>query len=112
MEVETYEIEHPDTDPQIQAEAVELIEKLDLEGQRTLVKGEGEEEKRAIPYHKMDETGRVVFQSLFSQKTEVADYGEGIIPVRVLQMIAHGRELFDHVWVWHPKKTEVNAGVP
>lgn len=108
MEVETYEIEEQvetetGTTPTIETEALELIESLGLEGQRGLVvPAEVEsEEGRRIPYAEMNREERAVYSVLFPAKTTVTKYSTGILPVRVLQVLGHARDLFTDVQVWH-----------
>lgn len=96
MKIETYEIEEPKAEPQMEAEAVELIEKLGLAGQKSLVVDTGTEEKR-IPYREASAAERVIFEAVFPRCEKVEAYSKGIIPVRALQVLAHGRELFDNV---------------
>jgi hypothetical protein len=99
MKVETYEIEEAKAEPQLEAEAVELIEKLGLAGQRSLVKDTSAGETR-IPYREMTKGERVVFERVFPKQEKVEEYASGIIPVRVLQVVSHGKELFERVEVW------------
>lgn len=96
MKVETYEIEEPKAEPQLEAEAIDLIEKLGLEGQKSLVVDTGETERR-IPYREVTASEKVIFESVFSKTEDVKKYSEGIIPVRILQVISHGKDLFERV---------------
>lgn len=96
MKVETYEIEEMKAEPQMEAEAVELIEKLNLGGQKSLVVDTGSGETR-IPYRETTKAERIVFEAVFPKCEKVEAYSAGIIPVRALQVLAHGRELFERV---------------
>lgn len=98
MKVETYEIEEPKAEPQVETEAVELIEKLGLTGQKSLVVDTGAGEKR-IPYREASKAERAIFGAVFPKCESVEAYAQGIIPVRALQVLAHGKELFDKVTV-------------
>jgi hypothetical protein len=108
MEVETYEIEETTLaggpSPEVESEAIKLIEDLGLEGQKELIvpspRGEGDER---IPYPEMSAHETRVYKSLFPQSTEVSKYNAGIIPVRVLQVIGHAQGLFEKVFVWHKR---------
>lgn len=97
MQVETYEVEEPKAEPQVEAEAIELIEKLGLKGQKSLVVDTGTEMR--LPYREMSKTEKAVFEAIFPEATKVEEYAAGVIPVRVLQVLAHGRELFAEVTV-------------
>jgi hypothetical protein len=96
MKVETYEIEEPKAEPQIEAEAIQLIEKMGLSGQRSLVVDTGTAEKR-LPYREASKSERVIFEAIFPKCENVETYALGVIPVRALQVLAHGKELFDKV---------------
>lgn len=103
MNIETFEIEeHDDASPQVEAEAVELIKALKLEGQESLVVKEAKVPLR-IQYPEMTEQELVVYEALFPTKTPVQKYSAGIMPVRVLQVVAHAQEQFERVEVWHKK---------
>lgn len=107
MEIETYEIEEAMTEtgttPEIEAQALELIEKLDLEGQKSLTVETDEGVDTRIPYPEMTSEDEAVYDELFEQKTAVRDYSAGILPVRVLQVVGHAVDLFEEVKVWHRK---------
>lgn len=104
MKVETYEIEEGRVEPQIEAEAIQLIEQMGLKGQRSLVVDGGESEKR-IPYREMNKSERVVFEALLPKVDHVETYSAGVIPVRALQVIAHAKEFFDRIDVRHADTT-------
>lgn len=105
MKVETYEIEEINASDASKmaadSEAIELIEKLDLAGQRSLI---NKESGSRIPYREMTALEGFVFGLLFPNQTKLKDYSHGIIPVRVLQIAAYARELnlFKKLAVWHP----------
>lgn len=108
--VETYEIEEALTPggstEEIEEAAVELISKLGLTGQGRLVssRSDGEAPDR-MPYAVMTGQERAVYEALFPQKTKVENYAEGIIPLRVLQVIGFCRDgnFFRRMEVWHRK---------
>lgn len=104
VEVETFEIEEATTPtgttPEIEAEAAGLIQKLGLKGQHSLtVKQEGGATR--IPYPEMTAQERAVYGAIFPAHTVIEEYNAGIIPVRVLQVAAHAREMFGLLQVWH-----------
>lgn len=100
MEIQTFEIEESirGTCPEEEAKAVELIERLQLEGQRTLVRKDG---ATRFQYPEMTLEEKAVYQAVFPARTPVEKYSHGIIPVRVLQVVSHAKEFCTEVEVWH-----------
>lgn len=83
MLVETFELEEvAEQPPELEAEAVALIEKLGLDGQQT-----------RIPYRKMTEEETFVYGILCPMRTPLKKYKEGPIPLRVLQVAAHATDV-------------------
>lgn len=110
MQIETYEIEEISSEAgnmAADAEAIELSERLGLEGQKKLAKPET---LTRIPYPKLTALQRVVFETLFPNKTLVEQYSEGVIPLRVLQVVAFCREnhMYKRIEVWHPEPGKVD----
>jgi hypothetical protein len=110
MQIETYEIEEIKGDAgtmAADAEAVELAAQLGLEGQQKL--SDPETLTRA-PYPALTALQRLVFQTLFPRHTPVEKYSEGIIPLRVLQVVAYCRQnhLYRYIHVWHPEPGNVD----
>lgn len=105
MLVETYEVTETGADGavEIEAEALELIESLGLSGQQSLVRAGGEEPRR-IPYQQMKPDEVRVYKALYPQEVKLERYDAGPIPVRVLQVIAFARDLFDMVVIWAPQQ--------
>lgn len=85
----------------LDAEAIELSERLGLTGQRSLVSTG--EVKTLCPYRVMTKEERVVYEMLCPEKQKVENYDKGPIPLRVLQVLAHAKELgiFTGFKVWH-----------
>ncbi len=109
MIVETYEVTELTTegrDPvEIEAEALELIESLGLEGQQSLVHEDPDEgEPSRIPYRLMTTEEARVYSTNFPSRTPIEEYRSEPIPLRVLQVAAHARPLFDALEVWHPEE--------
>lgn len=104
MEIQTFEVEEQvgGTTPEIEAEALALIDKLGLDGQRELVNPDKPEPDR-FQYPEMTRQETAVYEAIFPVKTKIADYSEGIIPVRVLQVAAHAGEFCETIYVWHKK---------
>lgn len=102
MQIETYEIEESSETAECDAKAIELIEKLGLDGQRSLVKHVDETGKR-LQYPEMTAQEIAVYTAIFPQHTALKTYSHSAIPIRVLQVAAHAVEFCDRVSVWHKK---------
>jgi hypothetical protein len=104
MAVETFEVQEiTDAGCESTEEQVALVEKLGLEGQESLLRGEGDE-REVMPYRKLTEYERFVYKTLLPNYRKVEEYASGPIPVRVLQVIAHARDLgMEHLYVWCPE---------
>ena len=107
MIVETYEVTETTTageDPVLaDAAAIELIRELDLEGQKELL-AHDETAVIRIPYQRMTAEEVRVYQTLYPADEKVEAYRAGPIPLRVLQVVAHARTMFDKVLVWGPEQ--------
>lgn len=118
MKIETYECEElknsDATTMAADAEAIELIEKLGLEGQQTLA---NPETLTRQPYREMTAMELYVWRAVCPETTDVRQYRHSPIPLRVLQVVAYARELgvYEKLEVWHPKKVvddPLLVGVP
>lgn len=102
MEIETYEITEANETGKVDdyEQVKELTEKLQLEGQSVFFQGE---KKVLFPYRKITKQESLVYSTVLSDKTRVEKFQESVIPLRVLQVIAHARELnyYDYLEVWH-----------
>lgn len=105
MNVETYEVPEVmhDGSTECEAEAAALIESLGLEGQQSLIKKNSD--VRA-PYRKMTLEEKTVYKAILPRSVALAKYSDGVIPLRVLQVAAHAKELYDHVQVWCPENAD------
>lgn len=105
MQVETYECTEITAAgvPEDNAEQVSLVERLKLKGQQALISGKGEA-RTVIPYRYMTAQETFVYTTLCPRVTSVEDYSLSPIPVRVLQVISHARELdIGQLVVLHPE---------
>lgn len=104
MQVETYEQTEVTSEgvQENDAECVKLIEQLGLNGQRLLILNDSGGPV-IMPYRKVTAEEHLVYGLLFPSTTTVEEYALGPIPLRVLQVIAHARDLFAHLLVWHPQ---------
>jgi hypothetical protein len=114
MNVETYEVISIDEqhgsviNEQVSEEALALIETLGLQGQRSLIETrtlDGEEVQTRNPYRLMTGEEQAIFGTLMPNRVKLADYRDGPIPLRALQVAAHAKALdcFDDIEVWCPQ---------
>ena len=112
IQVETYEVTEGIPSSEMEALALEgeaqlLIESLGLSGQKALFSKEGGDSIHH-PYRAMTKEEHTVFSTLFPHTSDVSDYKDGPIPLRILQIIAHVRELdhpdMQYIGVMHPPK--------
>jgi hypothetical protein len=104
MLVETYECEETAEETvEMAAEAVKIIEEMNLEGQHSLIapKDDGEDAER-IPYREMTAEEKWVFELVCPHQEKLRTYGRAPMPVRVLQVAAHAESLgiFTELFVW------------
>lgn len=112
MKIETYEVEAIDqTEMQALAadgEAALLIEKLGLEGQKMLLDTPS---ATPFPYRTMTKQEQKVYEFHCPIKTELCKYKSDFIPLRVLQVAAHAKDLKfcdKGLWVWHPEDAKLD----
>ena len=112
MLVETFEVLETDCEGNVEqdAEAIALIEKLGLDGQKSLIHGAGDKAERC-PYRKMSVQEQFIYERICPQKTKLSEYSDGPIPLRVLQVAAHARELFQECYVWSATSVDMNDPV-
>lgn len=109
MQVETFECEETATEtPEISSEAVALIEKLGLEGQKQLLSPQDDRTER-VPYRQMTKDEIFVYSTLCPRKTTLKRFGDEPMPLRVLQVAAHAQSLgiFSDLFVWHRESSAV-----
>lgn len=102
--VETYEVEEVSNEAAAMAadsEAIALAQKLGLSGQLALTDTKTD---TRCPYRKMTAEERFVYRMLCPERTPLALYKEGPIPLRVLQVASHAIEtgMYWDLHVWHP----------
>lgn len=111
MKVETYEAISIDEqngsfiNEEVSEEALALIDTLGLEGQKQLVQERAVGSETLVtrnPYRKMAAEEAAIFGALLPRQVELSEYGDGPIPLRVLQVAAHAKNLFDDLQVWCP----------
>lgn len=105
MKVETYETAVFSEKPEnlaLQGEILQLIEDLNLEGQKELAHS-ASDTKGLCPYRKMTAREVKVFKLCFPRETKLTEYKECLIPLRILQVASHAKEWFPKILVWHPE---------
>lgn len=116
MQIETYEIEEVNSSEAASmaadSEAIELIEKLGLTGQKGLV---NTDTATRFIYPVMTNLQVLVYGACFPQKCSIESFAHEVIPVRVLQVAAFCRDFpqTKYLEVWHtaiPKKDPVLVG--
>lgn len=110
MQVETYEIEDATSEASAMANdsaAIELIEKLGLTGQSSIM---NKETVTRIPYRAMEAREMLVYRALCDEEAALESYSADAIPLRVLQVAAHAKEtqMFSKILVWYPKEARID----
>lgn len=110
MKVETYEIEDAMTEASAMAhdsEALELIEKLGLEGQK---KSANTDTATRVPYRAMEEREMQIYKALCDESCALEKYSADAIPLRVLQAAAYAKEcgMFHALQVWYPSEAKID----
>ena len=107
MKIETYEVEEITGELGVMAadsEAMELINKMGLHGQ---IAAANPETATRFPYALMSDLQHVVFKTVFPNRTNIEEYADGLIPLRVLQVAAHVKELgVGKLVVWHTQSAK------
>lgn len=114
MQVETFECQETASEPiEATEEALELIEQLELSGQKELVSRDEGDHARRSPYRKMRADERFVYKTICPKRTQLEKYKDGPIPLRVLQIAAHAKSLglFRHFHVWSQEDSQVKDPV-
>lgn len=107
MNVETYEINETNAAGETEKfdeEACALIEKLGLTGQTQLMTKNPAGDRSVVPYNKMTDEEEAVYSVLFDERSSAESYAAGPIPIRVLQVIAFAREMFERLEIWGPRR--------
>lgn len=93
MQIKTYEIEEIKSSEAAtmaaDAESIELVNKLGLEGQKALANPQTE---TRFPYQLMSSRETLIFGLCFQKRTRLSQYRDGIVPLRVLQVAAYCKE--------------------
>lgn len=120
MEVETYEVLSLDVradgtvfNETVDAEAIALVETLGLEGQKRWTQESNDTEPvvTRVPYRRVEAREVVVFRTLFPQEIPIERYSAEPIPLRVLQVAAHAKDLGLELYVWCPNDSQVDDPV-
>lgn len=110
MQVETFECEETRSERvECTGEALALIEQLGLTGQQSLNSNAGGETR--CPYRKMTKEEMTVYRLLCPAVYSLVSYDSAPIPLRVLQVAAHAKPLFDELIVWAAESADVKDPV-
>lgn len=106
MNVETYEVTETSatgTELLNDPEALEIISSLGLKGQEKFTKEDVSGIKTRAPYRLMTTTEYRVYSVLLPDRQELSAYDGQMIPLRVLQVAAHAKQIamFNQIEVWH-----------
>jgi hypothetical protein len=105
MQVETFECQETAAEPiEASEEAIAIIRAMGLKGQEQLVspcQRSGRETRS--PYRLMTAEERFVYLTLCPERTKIEDYADGPIPLRILQIGSHAKEIGvgEMLQVWH-----------
>lgn len=108
MLVETFEVNELVADPlENNEKQLELIQQLDLEGQKSLIGASSN--KTLCMYKRVTREQSYIIGTLCPQKTPVASYKNMQIPLRILQVIAHCQQenYFKNLWVFDKEDERV-----
>ena len=105
IQVETFEqtemttggVESPESQ-----EAVDLISVLGLKGQSDMISKKSTAQQTRCPYRQMTSEELAVYEILFPKHTDITEYDDSMIPLRVLQVASHAMSLgiYEQVSVW------------
>lgn len=106
MQVETFECQETASEPiEASEEAIGLINKLGLKGQQSLVSPNPNlpSAETRSPYRLMTAEERFVYLTLCPERTSIEEYDDGPIPLRVLQIGSHAKDIGvgNTLQVWH-----------
>lgn len=110
MNIETYELEEIKGEMgnlAADAEACELVNKLGLDGQKELI---DTDTSTRFPYPVMSQAEYMTLRTLFPETTHYTKYKNGIIPLRVLQVIAFCKDhpAISNLVIWHTKSAKAD----
>ena len=101
MLVETFEQTEslPNGETEGNEEAVRLIEELDLRGQKEFIHPQT---KERTPYREMTRKESRVYETLFPQRMKISEYRVSFIPLRILRVAAHAKNLgcYIEIEIW------------
>lgn len=105
MKIETFEqteVVGGTLEDESSPEALKLIEDLGLTGQRKMTSKTDADVVVRCPYRAMTARENRVHECLYPKKIDVDSYQESMIPLRVLQVIAHAKSLniYRNLQVW------------
>ena len=111
MDIETFEVAEEATSSCTQEDldqVKKLVDELALSGQQTLLTPE-----YRFPYRKMTKQESRVYKLVCPTQSDLTNYDDSAIPLRVLQVAAHAQTLgvFSKLVVWHADNADVKDPV-
>ena len=115
MLVETYEVQEVTEQPvEVNTECSGLVEELELKGQEKFYNPQEPESADPFCYRKMTAQEKIVIEAICPKKSKIESYSDGPIPLRVLQVAAHVKELRKmevedekgFIMVYHPQNAD------
>ena len=108
LQVETFEVEDADKSrmeisEQDETRIVELIETLELEGQKELLSRDDDSgASTVIPFQVLDTATKNQWDAVCPHHVELGSYSGELIPLRILEVLAltKEREFFDKAMIW------------
>lgn len=90
VQVETFECQETASEPiEASEEAQEIIDELNLEGQRTFMAQSKEAQTMRCPYRRITADEWAVYKTLCPESDSLQQYRRSPVPLRVLQVAAH-----------------------
>lgn len=114
VQVESFECVETASEPIEATEEVKaLIEELGLDGQLERISKDKNGNVKRSPYREMTEEETFVYQELCPEKSKIENYTATPIPLRVLQIAAHAKQVIPgcRLIVWDKAKHDVKDPV-
>lgn len=117
MQIETFEIQQTNSEASelaLEGASFEIIEKLGLDGQKSMVSSiNGESQIVINPFRAMEEREMVVYKILCPEKADIKNYKVDSIPYKILEVAEKAMDtgLYHHLEVWYPREARIDDPV-
>lgn len=112
VQIETCELTEQTVDPdgnvaiESDSRAIELIEKMELDGQKALVHPEtGDTPETRMPFKTMNRIERAVYEAVCPTRVKIGNFRAEPIPTRVLEVADKYRHMFRELEIWSSDPT-------